>query len=459
MAQKNKGKDRKSILDRLVAPLQETFGLTEGMALLAVVMTFLVLFAAVFWFFYSEPPHTIVITTGPVSSMFETNAYKYRESKTFTNKHVKEKLRILPSKGSRENLDRLSDPNFKVDVGFVQGGITNSNYMAKLVSLGSVSYEPLWVFYRSGTPAALLSEFKGRKIAIGPEGSGTRSLAIDLLALNDVTTANSTFLDFDAEPAADALMNGKADLAFMMGDSASSQITRELLHTPDIQIFDFTQADGYARRIPYLNKLILPKGSLDFGKNIPSHDVTLVGPTVELIARADLHPALIDLLWDAMREVHGGKKLLQRKGEFPTPVDHDNIAVSAETTRYEKSGKTFLYKYLPFGLAGLLTRILVAFVPALVILIPALKLIPAVYKWRLRMRLYRWYRAMLAVERDVQQSPMSKGQHDKLQEKVTEIEANVNQMKVPASFADQYYALRTYVVFVRQQLTQKVVEK
>jgi hypothetical protein len=107
----------------------------------------------------------------------------------------------------------------------------------------------------------------------------------------------------------------------------------------------------------------------------------------------------------------------------------------------------------------LLTRVLVAFVPALVILIPALKLIPAAYKWRLRMRLYRWYRAMLAVERDVVQSPMSKKQHDKLQEQVTEIEANVNQMKVPASFADQYYALRTYVVFVRQQLMQKLPEK
>jgi TRAP-type uncharacterized transport system substrate-binding protein len=450
---------RKSVLDRLVAPLRETFGLTEGLAITAVLLTFIVLFAAVFWFIYSAPPSTIVITTGPVGSMFETNAYKYAASKTFMNKHVKEKLKILESKGSRENLKRLTDPSFKVDIGFVQGGITNSNYMTKLVSLGSISYEPLWVFYRSGTSAALLSEFKGKRIAIGPHGSGTRSLAIDMLALNSVAETNSTFLDLDAEPAADGLVNGTVDLAFMMGDSASTKVMRELLHAPDIQIFDFSQADAYSRKIPYLNKLVLPKGSLDFGKNIPPHDINLVGPTVELVARADLHPALIDLLWDAMREVHGGKKMLQRKGEFPAPVDHDNISVSVETVRYEKSGKTFLYKYLPFGLAGLLTRVLVAFVPALVILIPALKLIPAAYKWRLRMRLYRWYRAMLAVEQDVQQSPMSKKQHDKLQEQVTEIEANVNLMKVPASFADQYYALRTYVVFVRQQLTQKVLEK
>jgi hypothetical protein len=168
---------------------------------------------------------------------------------------------------------------------------------------------------------------------------------------------------------------------------------------------------------------------------------------------------LIDLLWDAAKEVHGGKKMLQHKGEFPAPVDHDNIRVSLETTRYEKSGKTFLYKYLPFGLAGLLTRVLVAFVPALVILIPALKLIPAAYKWRLRMRLYRRYRAMLALEREVEQSPMSQAQRDDLQKKVDEIEEDVNQMKVPASFADQYYALRTYVVFVRQQLVAKVPEK
>jgi TRAP-type uncharacterized transport system substrate-binding protein len=450
---------RKSILDRLIQPLRETFGLTEGLALTAVVLIFLVLFAAVFWFIYSAPPKTIIITTGPAGSMLETNAYRYRLSPTFTNKHVREKIEILPSKGSRENLDRLCDPKYKVDVGFVQGGITNSNYAVKLVSLGSVSYEPLWVFYRSGTPASLLSEFKGKNIVIGPLGSGTHSLAVDMLALNGIGPTNATFLELDAEPAADGLMKGTVDLAFMMGDSASGKVMRELLHEPDIQIFDFTQADGYARKIPYLNKLLLPKGSLDFGKNIPPHDVNLVGPTVELVARADLHPALIDLLWDAAHDVHGGKKMLQNKGEFPAAVDHDNILVSPESTRYSKSGKTFLYKYLPFGLAGLLTRVLVAFVPALVILIPSLRLIPAAYKWRLRMILYRWYRAMLALEREVQQSPMSKAQHDELQERVNEIEESVNQIKVPASFADQYYALRTYVVFVRQQLSAKIPEK
>src|ERR1700723_435661 len=137
MAEINTG--RKSILDRLIQPLRETFGLTEGLALTAVLMIFLVLFAAVFWFIYSAPPHTIIITTGPAGSMFETNAYRYQFSQTFTNKHVREKIKVLQSKGSQENLDRLCDPHFKVDVGFVQGGITNSNYPVKLVSLGSVS--------------------------------------------------------------------------------------------------------------------------------------------------------------------------------------------------------------------------------------------------------------------------------------------------------------------------------
>ena len=430
------------------------------MAIATVTIIFLVLFAAVFWFMHSAPPKKIIITTGPVGSMFETNAYRYLASKTFTDKHVKEKLEILRSKGSRENLDRLADPNFKVDIGFVQGGITNTNTEAKLVSLGSIAYEPLWVFYRSGTPAVLLSEFKGKRIAIGPVGSGTHALSMDLLALNGVTLSNSTFLEYDAEPAAAGLMNGGVDLAFMMGDSASSRITRQLLFSTNIQIFDFTQADGYVRRISYLSKLVLPKGSLDFGANIPAHDVNLIGPTVEIIARADFHPALTDLLLDAAKEVHGTAKLLQRKDEFPAKLERD-FPISTEAARYYDSGKKrgFLYRYLPFGLAGLLTRVLVAFVPAMVILIPAIKIIPATFKFRMKLLMYRRYRAMLALEREVQESPMSRERHDELQKQVNAIEEDVNAMKVPASYADQYYALRTYVVFVRQQLAAQNPQK
>ena len=117
-----------------------------------------------------------------------------------------------------------------------------------------------------------------------------------------------------------------------MGDSASIDIIRKLMRAPGVRILSFMQADGYTRRIPYLNKMVLPEGSIDFGKNIPRHEVLLVGPTVELIARSDLHPALSDLLLEAAREVHGRAGLFKRQGEFPAPLEHE-FPISPEAIR------------------------------------------------------------------------------------------------------------------------------
>jgi hypothetical protein len=191
-------------------------------------------------------------------------------------------------------------------------------------------------------------------------------------------------------------------------------------------------------------------GSIDFGKNLPPRDVYLVGPTVELLARQKLHPALSDLLLEAAQEVHGSAGLLRRKGEFPAPLERD-FPISAEASRYYKSGKTFLYRSLPFWLASLVNPILVAIVPIIVLLIPGLRAIPFVFKLRMRLRIYRWYRALLTLERDVLSS-LSTTNREELLSRLDQIEQGVNRMKVPVSFADQFYALRGYIAFVRNQL-------
>jgi hypothetical protein len=237
---------------------------------------------------------------------------------------------------------------------------------------------------------------------------------------------------------------------FLMGDSVSTALIRQLLHTPGIKLFDFTQADAYSRRIPYLNKVTLPKGSIDFGKGTPAHDVFLLAPTVELITRERLHPALSDLLLEAAREVHSGAGLLRHKGEFPAPIEQE-IRISAEASRFYKSGKSFLYRYLPFRFASLVNRILVVFVPMIVLLLPALRLIPAIYRWRFRSRISRWYRALLMIEQDLL-AQVAADQRKALMERLDNIEEAVNRMKVPASFADQFYGLRGHITFVRARL-------
>ena len=294
--------DRKYKLSRVVAVFSDNFGLSRTLSLTVVCFISLVTCFAIYWFIHSAPPRILTITSGLSGSAFERNAEAYHV--ILARNGVT--LKILPSQGSLENLQRLENPASGVDIGFVQGGVSDGTNIQKLVSLGNISYEPLLVFYRGSNSIRLLSELEGKRLAIGSAGSGTHSLALTLLQTNGLTTDGVTkLLNLDADDAAQALFAGTVDAVFMMSDSASSQTMRTLLRSPGVQLLDFEQADAYTRRFNYLNKLRLPEGSIDFGKNLPPQDVWLIGPTVELVARPDLNAAVSDLLLDAASEVNG----------------------------------------------------------------------------------------------------------------------------------------------------------
>ena len=399
-----------------------------------------------FRFVRPAPPDTIVITSGTEGSTFGTAAEKYK--KILARNGVK--LEILPSDGAVENLKRLSDPAIKVDVGFVQGGLSTAN-TADLVSLGSVFYAPLAVFYRSDEPIENLAQFKGKRLAIGREGSGTHFLNLLLLKANGIEPKGPTrLLNFGGEEAAQALLTRKADAVLLLGDAATPAIMRKLLHTPGIHLMDFKQAEAYVRRYRFLSKLELPMGSIDFAANIPDAPLELIAPTIELLARPDLHPALSDLLIEAAREVHGQANLLQRAGEFPAPLEHE-YPISDDAARYYKSGKGFLYRHLPFWLASLFDRTMVVLVPIIVLLIPGFKLVPAIYRWRIHARIYKRYGELMALERDIR-AQTTPEQHAQLTKRLDEIDQRVNGIKMPAPFADQFYVLREHINFVRRRL-------
>jgi hypothetical protein len=430
--------------------LTETFGLSEGAATSVLVFATILIIAGIYFFIRSAPPRQITITSGPPGSAF------YRAAESYSNILASNgvTLKILESQGSVENMRRLANPGSGVDIGFIQAGEGFDGGSAKLFSLGSISYQPLLIFYRSDRPVQLLSGFSGKRLAIGPVGSGTRTLAQALLATNGITEKGDTvFVDLKSEDAPQALIDGKVDAVFLMGDSASSQAMRSLSRAPGVQLFDFVQADGYTRRFTYLNKLILPRGGFDFGKDMPARDIVLIGPAVDLVARAKLHPALSDLLIEAAQHTHGKPNLLQRRDEFPAPIEHE-FPISPDATRYYKSGKSLFYRYMPFWLASLLSRVLVVFVPIAIVLIPGLRLIPAAFRFKTQIRIYRWYRSLLKVERDLTEGMTDQKRAD-LCRRLDDIELAVNQMKIPASFAGQFYGLREHIGFVRGQIVQK----
>ncbi|MDQ5986848.1 MAG: hypothetical protein CSYNP_02581 [Syntrophus sp. SKADARSKE-3] len=439
--------DIKASIKRLPSILTETFGLGQVAASLTIIMISVIVVLGIFLFFHLAPPGTITMISGPKDSMFERNAEKY--ARILKRNGVT--LKIIPSEGSVDNIKRLADSSSKIDVGFVQGGVNKGIKTDNLVSLGSIAYEPLFVFYRNGASIERLSQMAGQRIAIGEVGSGTHVLSLALLAANGIEPGGSTkLLEMDSDKAAKAILNGTVDVVFLMGDSVSSALIRQLLHTPGITLFDFVQAEAYTRRIAYLSKITLPKGSIDFGKGTPAHDISLIAPTVELIAWEDLHPALSDLLIETAQQVHSGPGLLRQKGEFPAPIEQE-IRISSDASRFYKSGRSFFYRYLPFWLASLVNRIIVVFVPMIILLLPGLRLIPFIYRWRFKSRLFRWYRELMIIEQNLL-TPIEPDRRRELIEKLDNIEEAVNRMKVPASFADQFYVLRGHITFVHSRL-------
>jgi TRAP-type uncharacterized transport system substrate-binding protein len=437
----------KIYLARKLAKLNALFGRGQVVSMSVIMIIGLAVSTAILMLMNSAAPNTITIASGPNGSVFQNNAEKYK--KILAREGVT--LKILPSEGSMDNFKKLSNPKIAVDVGFVLGGEINGAGIDNLVSLGSISYQPLMIFYRGGSKK-LLSDFKGLRLDIGQEGSGTHALALTLLKANGIEPNDGTiFVDTVSGDSARVLLENRIDAIFVMGDSTSTGLMHELLHTPNIHLFNFTQADGYTRRINYLNKLELPKGSLDFGKDIPAEDIYLIGPTVELIARNSLHPALSDLLLEAAREVHGAPGLFKKRGEFPAPQEHE-FRISPDASRYYASGKSFLYRTFPFWIASLIARVLAVIVPVALLLIPALKLAPAIYRWRIESRIHRWYRALLELERDAFKPSVDPKRREELLRHLDHIENTVSKIIVPASFGDLFYGLRGHISFVRNSL-------
>ncbi len=428
--------------------LYATFGRSMVIALLAIIVTTALLVSSLMFFFGNAPPTSISMASGPKDSSYYRNALRYQE---LLAKHGV-RVHVVETDGSIDNLHRLVQPNSKIDVGFVQSNLPLEMDVSKLMSLGSISNQPLFVFYR-GKPKTFLADFSGRRLFIGPEGSGSRFLSESLLKIAGVANTQTPVTEAlkTPEEAADALLKGEIDALFMMSESTPSGLIKKLYSAPDIHLFSFEQADAYIRNTKYLNKINVPAGVFDLKLNVPSQDTVLLAPSVELIAHPTLHPAISDLLLDAAKTIHGRGGRLRHAGEFPALQEHA-FQISPDATRYFESGKGYLYATFPFWLASWINRLLAVILPVLLLLIPALKLLPSMYRWRFEFRINRWYGQLQPLELGIFQQPLNAAKRDELLGSLNQIEHGINRIKVPTAFASRLYALREHIHFVRQYL-------
>src|SRR5450755_765970 len=390
------------------------------------------------------PPRTVVMATGAEGGANYELGIRYRE--ILAQSGVK--LQLLPTTGSLENLARLRDPKSGVGVGFIQAGTTTKKESPDLESLGTVFYEPLWLCYRSEIGDGIKA-LRGRRMSIGPEGSGTRALALELVKRLKLASSLGELLDFTPQVAAEKLIAGDIDVAFIV-TAWDSPVVQRLITAKGIEPASFPRADAYVSLYPFLNKLVLPAGVGDLSMNRPPADVVLLAAKASLAVRTDLHPAIQHLLLSAAMQIHSQPGIFQKAGQFPAAESID-LPLSGEAQRFYKTGRPFLQEHLPFWIATLAERVLVVFVPLAALLYPMFKFLPQIYDWIMRSRIVRLYDEIRLIEREMD---VQGQEHDTdvMIAKLALLDERANSLRLPRDYAIMVYTLRSHINLVRSRL-------
>ncbi len=421
---------------------------------------FTLLAAGLLWAAYQllqpNPPRTVVLATGIAQGAYDSFGKRYAE--LLARHGITVQLRN--TQGSAENLALLQQAGSGVDIAFVQGGTwqkpagTDPDADPGLQSLGRMFHEPIWLFYRSDSARRLakapqitrLAQLAGGTLNVGAPGSGVPPLLQALLEANRIAPGAITIQQQPTTPAVVDLLAGRID-ALALASAPESLMVQMLLQTPGIALFDVAQAEAYSRRFAFLSPVLLPRGVADLSRDLPPADVRLLAPTASLVAREGLHPALVQLFVQAAQQVHGGAGWFQRKGDFPNAGDSE-WPMAAEAQRfYANGGPPWLQRFLPFWLANLADRMWLALLAIVAVLIPLARVLPPVYEFRIRRRVFRWYAQLRAVDEAVGRRPA-----DELLVELADIETRVGQVTVPLSYADELYSLRGHIDMVRQRL-------
>jgi TRAP transporter TAXI family solute receptor len=403
-------------------------------------------FAVAWHFVQPAPPKHVVIATGSRAGTYYRVARQYADY--FTANGVD--LQVKETGGSVENYRLLTAPGSGVDIAIVQSGSAPpAEQRPNVEAVAGIYYEPTWVFYRGDSHITQLSQLTGKKVAIGAEGSGVRQLALMLLDEAGVNPGNATFSDLGNDDAANALGDGRIDAAFFV-IAPTAPVIVKLFNTPGVHPMSFDQARAYGRRHSFLSPITLYEGSIDLRKNQPEQDLQLVAPSATLVARDSTHEAIIQLLVGAAREAHDEGTLLSDPGTFPN-ADRSELPVNATARHYLTNRPNFLYRTLPFWLASLIDRMLIMLLPLLAVLLPLTRMMPPLYKWKIRRRIYKWYKQVREID-------IRLGEHSALAEmeggrdELVKIEKELLAIRVPLSYMDEFYNLRLHVGYVRSRI-------
>lgn len=347
----------------------------------------------------------------------------------------------------------MNDPASGIKVGIAQGGISDSDRSPDLLSLGRMNYQIYWIFHRTAEPLDDLRQLKGKRIAVGPSGSGQRVMAEKILGLGGVNSENTALLDLSAKGAEEGLNDGQIDALFLP-IALDAPILKTLLKNPRFRAMSFTEADAVTRIFPFLVRLVLPRAVIDFENVVPATDLILIAATNVVLVRKEIHPALIDLLAQAIVEAHGRSGILQQAGEFPTLIDPE-YPLAPGARDFYKNGPSFLNRYLPFWMTSYAQRIIAVLVAVIAIVLPVFSYAPKLYLWLVQDRMRKLYRRLRLVDKALL-TELTAPQVQSLQTDLDGIDRAAS--IVPMRNSDLFFDLRTHIDRTRTHLAARFVE-
>ncbi|HPW83731.1 MAG TPA: TAXI family TRAP transporter solute-binding subunit [Rhodoferax sp.] len=406
------------------------------------------------------PPRALAMSTGALDGAYHQFGLKY-QALLKTNGIA---LELKPSTGSIENLARLNTG--EVSVSFVQGGLggilldpEEEAENTPLRSLGTIGFEPVWIFSHKVDLSGGLQPLLGRKIAVGVAGSGNHKVAMELLGAYGLVDAQGqpragTELVFEGGTGAATRLQNHAIDAMLIVAGPQAGSVKQLLADPAMKLASLSQAEGLARRFPYFQTVSLKRGSVDPARDLPATDITLLSTTASLVIHEDLHPALAYLLLEAARQAHAPATLLSRPGTFPKPEGVE-FALSAEASQYYKNGRPFLQTYLPFWMANFVQRLGLMAVPLIALLLPFFRVVLPAISWWQKSRINRRYGELKFLEAEIAKGQLTPEEIARAHQQLDHIEHEVTSSKFPLDFTDRIYTLRQHVGFVRDSLARQ----
>ncbi len=423
--------------------------IVSGGPFIVLAITLLVL---AYWWLDPNPPRRVVLATGPAQSAYAQFGERYKLALASNGITVE----VLQTEGSSANLQLVRQG--KADLGFVQGGshATEQDIDTAPVSLGSLFLEPVWLFYWETSARTVagketldnLRDLKGLRVNVGTPGSGMPHLLQSLFELNGLQPDDVAVTQLGETPATVAFLEKQAD-AIVFASAPESLMVQMLLQTPGVKLMDFAQNEAYSRRLPFLAPVSLPRGVVDLAADVPPADVRLVAPTTTLLARPDLHPALLQLFSQASLGLHGKAGWFSRSREYPLPANAE-FPLAKEAERTIRNGVPLLQRYLPFQLANLLERMWLSLGIIIALLLPLSRIVPPLYEFRIRSRVFRWYAQLRDIEDRVDDSTDTR---PGLLDELDELDKRVGKVVVPLSHTDELYALRNHIALVRSMLS------